>query len=203
MAFIRQLFDARKGSGEAPKEWEGGRKIHEPFTMEFEEELLRKYTAMKNEVKPRFNPRQSTNFASNNSDILVYDTFSKIDQDKEKDLMAICPEIKTIEEARFFLEATSYNLEEAEKLYNGEAPEEIKSLEVTLVLPNQDVKERFASSTLMWEICEAVYKVTQEAKELKITNADNMKEILMEEMSSMSFEQYGFRDTCVLMIEFI
>lgn len=205
MSILKHLFSLKTGLDKPdcpiPKF-----EVRPKFSLDYEEELIKKYTKMKKEGNFKKDLRKSCHFAnqSTESNILMFDTLSNMDEENVKMLMAICPNIKSKEEAKFYLEASSYDLQEAEQLFYDESIEVKRFIDVTIILPNNgQVKDRYLSSQLMWEICETIFKATNSAKEFKVVNSATGNEISIEELSSMTFDNYGFQDSCTLLLEFI
>ena len=121
-----------------------------------------------------------------------------------KSFRSLCSSIKSDEEAKFYLEAVSYNIEEAERLFNEQSVEVQETINVIMVLPDKrEVKHKVANTESLWEIGSILYAATKDNREFKVINSENNKVIGFEEMTSMNFKDYGFKNQCTLKIEFI
>ena len=181
-------------------------KIRPKYNTEYEDTLLKKYKVMNDESLRQKPDRRSTrilqSLQGDNMDIInsLTENYSEI----IKSFRSLCSSIKSDEEAKFYLEAVSYNIEEAERLFNEQSVEVQETINVIMVLPDKrEVKHKVANTESLWEIGSILYAATKDNREFKVINSENNKVIGFEEMTSMNFKDYGFKNQCTLKIEFI
>lgn len=196
-------------------------KIHEEFTFDYEEELKKKYSGLKNDQKDKI---QAKDGKQNNDDMessygIIMENYSSRDFSNLEVFRALCPDIKSDEEARFYLEATSNNVEEAEKLYREDHFENKKPIvdqgkqdqktqatiiNVTIQLAdNKKISHTFLKSDFIWEIGPLVYQATGSNKEFRSKVIETNKCLSMEELSFMTFSQLNIQNSCTFIIEFL
>lgn len=191
--------------------------IHEEFTFDYEEELKKRYSGLKNDQRLKIQDvvKKQPKAERNSVYGIIMENYSSGDFSKLGVFRALCPEIKSDEEATFYLEATSNNIEEAEKLYRedhqdckkppiNQSKQDLKTINVTIQLAdNKKLSHTFLKSDIIWEIGPLVYQATGSYKEFRARVLESTKWLGMEELSIMTFSQLNIQDSCTFIIEFL
>ena len=211
MSIIRSLFQVNQSISNISDLVVDIQMVPQKFTFELEEDLLKKYSSFKEDKKIRKGGNRKSMAIvcdqKNQNDLIIFDSFKGMDEDNISMLMAICPEIQKRESARFLLEASSYDLEEAEKLFY-EQKEERKSkgtyIQIKMIFPDKrEIEKKFLNTDSLWEIGAVVFQNTKCAKEFKLVHKETGNEIDVEGLVSMTFQEYGLEGSCTLIVSFV
>lgn len=180
--------------------------VSDTYSTELEEVLIKKYMTLKADSNgdKRIRPRSEIFYTTSleNSLILV-DALTNEDSEKTSMLLALCPSIKSVEAAKFYLEASHYDVEQAEKLYNDQINTSTKEIVVNLKLPNGVlITFKFNESDYLWEIGQVLFEATEIPQDFRVFTEDATP-IPTEDLASMTFSQYGFTGSVTLIIEFL
>ena len=164
-------------------------KVPQPVDTDLETGILSKYQALNYQ-----NRQKSVNIMRRSSASILIDDFRQDDEDKVSKLSQICgSEVN----ARFFLEAAGFNLQEAEQIYRGSHKSHPSSfpaatrdytVNVTLKFANDlQFSKDYSSRSIIWEIGSDVFRQSSINSEFSVFIEELSKSLSSDEMSSMTF----------------